>query len=179
MPVAERVRHAGPAWERARRAEAYPVIKTRRSVPGVLGLSRLVGLAALLGLAAIALFLLPGLLEVGERQNGSGGFGGGGGGGPTAGASQTAATPTFAPTPVPAPTAQVYSIKEGDTLSKVAKKFGLTLDQLLEANKDTIENPDRISVGDMIVIPVPLPDEVVGGSAAPEATPDGSPGPSP
>ena len=48
-------------------------------------------------------------------------------------------------------------IKEGDTLSKVARSFGLTLEELLAANKDTIKNPDRIVVGDEIIIPVPTP----------------------
>jgi LysM repeat protein len=59
----------------------------------------------------------------------------------------------------------VYVIKEGDTLSKVARSFGLTLDELLAANKETIKDPDRIVVGDEIVIPVPTPDEVGGGAS--------------
>ncbi len=68
------------------------------------------------------------------------------------------------PTPEPEPTPQTYVIKTGDTLSKIAKEFGLTVDQLLEANKDTIEDPDKISVGDEIIIPAPPPDEVEGGT---------------
>ena len=51
------------------------------------------------------------------------------------------------PTPIPEPTAQTYTIKTGDTLLKIAKKFGLTLDELLAANKATIKNPDKIKVG--------------------------------
>ena len=57
-------------------------------------------------------------------------------------------------------------IKEGDTLSKVARAFGLTLDELLAANTETIKDPDRIAVGDEIVIPVPATDEVDGGTAS-------------
>lgn len=74
------------------------------------------------------------------------------------------------PTPIPAPTPQVYTIKAGDTLSKIAKAFGVTVDDLLAANKDTIKNKDRIVVGNQITIPVPASDEVGGeasGSPAP------------
>jgi LysM repeat protein len=62
-------------------------------------------------------------------------------------------------------------IKEGDTLSKIAKRNGLTLDQLLAANKDTIKDPDLIAVGDQIIIPLPVPDEVSGGSPAASTAP--------
>ena len=62
------------------------------------------------------------------------------------------------------PTAQVYVIKAGDTLLKIAKKYKLTMDQLLAANKK-IKNPNKISVGDEIVIPVPPPAEVVDGAS--------------
>ena len=78
-------------------------------------------------------------------------------------AAATTASPD--PTPIPEPTAQTYTLKTGDTLLKIAKKFGLTLDQLLAANKDTIKDPDKIKVGQVIVIPVPPPDEVTDPSA--------------
>ena len=145
----------GPAWEGERRFEAYPQIRPGRSMPGMPGLPRLAVLAGALVVAALALFFLPAL------------FGVGGDGEPTATPSPTAvATPTPEPTPPPAPTPQVYVIKEGDTLSSVARAFGLTLDALLEANKDTIEDADRIVVGDEIIIPVPTTDEVDGGTAS-------------
>jgi LysM repeat protein len=130
-------------------------------MPGLPGRPRLAVLASALVIAAVVLFFLPDILGI---------FGGGG---PAATPTPTAAvaTPTPEPTPPPAPTPQVYVIKEGDTLSKIAKSFGLTLDELLAANKDTIEDPDRIAVGDEIVIPVPVPEEVGGGSAS------GSPAP--
>jgi LysM repeat protein len=62
-------------------------------------------------------------------------------------------------------------IKEGDTLSAIAREFGLTVEQLLAANEETIENPNLIAVGDEIIIPAPPPDEVEGGSAEPSAEP--------
>jgi len=45
------------------------------------------------------------------------------------------------------------------------------LDELLAANKDTIENPDLIAVGDEIIIPAPIPEEVPGGSAEESVAP--------
>jgi LysM repeat protein len=150
----EHVQHDGPSWEHARRYEAYPTIKTRAGFAGMPALPRIAVLAGALGIAALALFFLPALLGIG---------GGGGGASPSPSSSaQVSASPS--PTAVPEPTPQVYVIKEGDTLSKIAKRNDITLDQLLAANKDTIKDPDRISVGDEIIIPVPVPDEVSGGS---------------
>ena len=85
-----------------------------------------------------------------------------GGGGTASSASPSAAveSPSLSPTPVPAPTPQLYTIKAGDTLSRIARQFNVTLDALLAANKDTIKNPNRIRVGDEIIIPLPETEEV-------------------
>ncbi len=143
----------GPSWERLQRYEAYPTIRTRAGLPGV---PRVAVLAGALLIAALALFMLPALLGVG-------------GGGPTSSASPSGspavATPSPTITPVPEPTPQVYVIKEKDTLSKVANKFGIGLDELLAANPE-IKNPDKISVGQSIIIPLPAG---TGGSSATEA----------
>jgi len=136
---------AGPAWEGPRRAEAYPTIRSRASMPG---LPRIAVLAGALGIAALALFMLPALLGIG---------GGGGSPGASSSPSRPVATPSAEITPVPAPSAQVYVIKQKDTLSKVAKQFGLTIEELLAANPD-IKNPDKISIGQQIVIPLPSGD---------------------
>jgi nucleoid-associated protein YgaU len=156
---AERSGHDGPAWEGPRRYEAYPQIKARASMPGMPGIPRIALLAGALAIAALALFFLPALLGVG------------GGNDPETTPSPSAvATATPEPTPIPAPTPQVYTIKAGDTLSKIAKAFGVTVDDLLAANKDTIKNKDRIVVGNQITIPVPASNEVGGeasGSPAP------------
>ena len=144
-----------------KRYEAYPTIKTRAGLPDLPALPRIVVLAAALGVAALALFFLPALLGVG------------GGGGATAttspSASRPAATASSSPTALPAPTPQVYVIAAGDTLSRVAKKFGLTMEQLLAANKDTIKNPDVIAIGVRINIPVPPQDQFTNPSAEPSA----------
>ena len=139
-----------PSWEHPRRFEAYPTIKSRAAVPG---LPRLGIMAAAIGIAALALFLLPAVLGwFGEDR--------GGGGEPGASATPGGGVETASPEPTtpPAPTPQVYVIQSGDTLSSVATRFGVSLDDLLDANQDRIENPDRIAIGDQIIIPVPPPD---------------------
>jgi LysM repeat protein len=148
--------HDGPSWERARRYEAYPTIKTRVGVPGLPNLPRVLLLAGALGIAALALFFLPAFLGVGGGDDGAS---------PTPSAS-VAPSATPEPTPEPEPTPQVYVIEKGDTLLKIAKRYGVTLEALLAANKDTIKNPDKIKVGDEIIIPVPEPPEEVGEPSA-------------
>ena len=136
----------GPAWEEPRRFEAYPQIKSPVGLPNLSPL--LLGIAAL-GLAAVALFFLPALLGVGNDDDPTGS--------PTASASTpTDPTPTPEPTPTPAPTPTIHVVAEGDTLSKIAAQYGLTLEDLLAANEQ-ITNPNRISVGDEIIIPVAEP----------------------
>ncbi len=154
--------HDGPSWEQAKRYEAYPTIKTRAGLPGV---PRLAALAGALGIGALILFFLPALLGIG------GGGGAGSSASPTPSGSGVIATDSPEPTASAAPTQQTYTIKAGDTLNKIAKKFGLTVDQLLAANKQ-IKNPNKIAVGDVLVIPSVTPDEVTDPSAeAPSDSP--------
>lgn len=157
----ERVAQDGPAWERQRRYEAYPSIKTRAGLSGMPAIPTVGVLFGGVVLAAIILFFLPALLGVGGRDPG--------GVGSSAPPSIAVLTPTPAPTPIPDPTPQIYVIKSGDTLSRIAREFNVTLDALLEANKDRISNPNRIAVGDEIIIPVPVAEEVPG-EASPSAS---------
>jgi LysM repeat protein len=153
----ERERDAivGPAWERARRYEAYPTIRSRAGLPA---LPRLAVMAGALAIAAVAVFFLPALLGLGGDDPP---------GGSTAQPSASLASPSasLAPTQPPEPSAQVYLIKEGDTLSTVASSFGLTLEELLAANPDFAENPDQIQIGDEIIIPATPPSEFTDPSA--------------
>lgn len=48
---------------------------------------------------------------------------------------------------------EVYEIKKGDTLGKIAKHYGTTWQKIYEMNKDTIKNPDLIFPGQKIKIP--------------------------
>ena len=56
---------------------------------------------------------------------------------------------------------QTYTIEKGDTLSKIAKEhYGKAgaWHQIFEANRDTIDDPDRIFPGQVIKLPA-LPKE--------------------
>ncbi len=79
---------------------------------------------------------------------------------------------SLAPTTEPSPTAEptpaqvVYTVKAGDTLSRIAAKYKVTVDQILEANPK-IKNPNQIAAGDKIVIPQPVPSEIPDGEITP------------
>ena len=45
----------------------------------------------------------------------------------------------------------IYVVRSGDTLWKIAKRYGSTVDDIVRVNG--IENPDRINVGEKIYIP--------------------------
>ena len=58
------------------------------------------------------------------------------------------------PTPTPAPPTAapvIYVVKAGDTLSAIAKEFGVTVEALQEVN--AISDPRRLQVGQELVIP--------------------------
>ncbi len=48
---------------------------------------------------------------------------------------------------------QTYTVKAGDTLSKIAAQYGTTWQNIYEHNRDTIKNPDLIYPGQVIRIP--------------------------
>jgi len=143
----------GPDWERPRRYEAYPTIRTRVGMPQV---PRLAVMAGAILVLAIVLFLLPGFLNIG------------GGGTAAPGASASAPTASRAasraPTVPPAPTPTVYTVKKGDTLSKIASRNGLTLEELLAANPG-IKNPNKVGEGQQIIIPAPSGGPAAGGGS--------------
>ncbi|MGQ9553139.1 MAG: LysM peptidoglycan-binding domain-containing protein [Anaerolineae bacterium] len=70
---------------------------------------------------------------------------------PTATAT-VAPTATPLPTTTPTPAPVTYIVQAGDTLSQIAKNYGIALETLIAANA-SIENPSRISVGQIIIIP--------------------------
>ena len=49
-----------------------------------------------------------------------------------------------------------YTVKAGDTLSKIAARNGVTLAQLLQANPQ-VKDPNKISVGDVLNLPNGVP----------------------
>jgi LysM repeat protein len=154
--------HDAPSWERVRRYEAYPSIKARVGLPGAPQLPRIAVLVGALVVAALLLFLLPTFLNIGGRVTPPGA---------NTSPSAASASASLEPTPVPAPTPQIYTIKSGDALARIARRFGLTLEQILAANPE-IKDANRIKVGDKIVIPTPPPpEEVPAETTAPSASP--------
>ena len=53
----------------------------------------------------------------------------------------------------PLPTPRVYEVQAGDTLARIAARFDVSVDALVQAN--AISNPHRIQVGEVLVIPEP------------------------
>ncbi len=62
-------------------------------------------------------------------------------------------TPTPTPTPTPSPTPFEYTVRTADTLSEIAKRFGTTVEALMEANG--IETATGLRAGSRIIIVQP------------------------
>ena len=69
----------------------------------------------------------------------------------TPGTSQTPEGVVAAETPLPTPTPFTYTIQRGDTISSIALKFGVSMDDLLAANPEI--SPNAMSIGLAINIP--------------------------
>ena len=62
-------------------------------------------------------------------------------------------TPTpFIPTETPTPEAATHIVQTGDTLSSIARQYGLTANEIAQANN--INNPNQIFLGQELIIPV-------------------------
>ncbi len=146
----------GPAWERPKRYEAYPTLRTRMGLPELGGIPKVAVWGLLLLLAALFVFLFgPSLLGFGTDEGGSAGAT------PTPAATEQVTTEPETTVP-PVATPQVYIVAKGDLLSKIATKFGLTLEELMAANPQ-IKNPNKIAIGDEITIPVPVEEDASAG----------------
>jgi LysM repeat protein len=65
--------------------------------------------------------------------------------------SQTPESLIVANTPLPSPTPFTYTVKSGDTISSIALKFGVSMDDLQAANPEI--SPNAMSIGQVIKIP--------------------------
>lgn len=65
--------------------------------------------------------------------------------------SQTPDGLVAAETPLPSPTPFTYTVKSGDTISSIALKFGVSIDDLQAANPEI--SPNTMSIGQVIKIP--------------------------
>ncbi|MBI2304940.1 MAG: LysM peptidoglycan-binding domain-containing protein [Chloroflexi bacterium] len=62
-----------------------------------------------------------------------------------------ATIPIPQPTLAPSPTPVIYKVQAGDTLSKIAEKFGTTATAIAEANR--LEVMDRLQIDQELTIP--------------------------
>jgi LysM repeat protein len=62
-------------------------------------------------------------------------------------------TPTPTPTPTPGPSFRTYKVQPGDTLTRIAEKFGLKTWELLAANPGLKNNPNNVVTGAVLNIP--------------------------
>lgn len=63
---------------------------------------------------------------------------------------------------------ETYDIQPGDSLGKIAERFGVSVDELMALNG--IENPDHIEVGQTLTIPPPTPTTTLPASSTSSAT---------
>ena len=114
-----------------------------------------------IALAAAVLFSLPGLLGFGSP---------GAGASPSPSTPVRTAIPSVNSTPIPQPTLQIYLVKSGDTMSKIAGRFGIPLNDLIAANTQTVPAPNKLQLGQEIIIPAKAPPSVPGARDIPSAT---------
>jgi LysM repeat protein len=107
---------------------------------------------------AVSGFVVDGRLEWNSIQYSPSGSGGGGGGGSGAGFYQLnlSGTPVpfseAAPQPAPGFGANIYTVMDGDTLATIASTYGISIDELLQANGLT---EPIIYVDQQLIIPPP------------------------
>ncbi|NJM41050.1 MAG: LysM peptidoglycan-binding domain-containing protein [Anaerolineae bacterium] len=100
--------------------------------------------------------------------------------------SMPAAAPALAATAAPAadtntPTLITYTVKAGDVLGAIAEQFGISTQAILQANASTLTNPDRLQIGQLLIIPVSSEQAAPQTQSAPPAqtTTPGPPTPTP
>jgi nucleoid-associated protein YgaU len=133
-----------PTYERPRR-ESFPTRRTRTRFRNLSPLAlAAIGVLAL----ALLLFLAPGFL----RGIGSGSPGASQVAGAT-GSPSAAASTSPSPSPSPTPAASTYVVQPGDTLSQIAQRFDISLDELIAANEENLPDPNNLQIGDELIIP--------------------------
>lgn len=53
----------------------------------------------------------------------------------------------------PEAAANTYTVQSGDNLSKIGKKYGVSWNAIFEANRDKLDDPDKIYPGQELTIP--------------------------
>jgi peptidoglycan DL-endopeptidase LytE len=87
-------------------------------------------------------------------------------------ASSATLTGTTAPTGAgPAAPGNIYVVKTGDTLSKIARSHGVTISQLRAANPNSLKT-SRVNVGQKLKIPPPNPSQASTAGSNSQRTPN-------
>ena len=82
------------------------------------------------------------------------------------------ASATLAPSGTAQPEFESYQIQSGDTLSGIASRFGVSMDDILAVNE--LDDPDNLTVGEVLLIPlepIPTPSPIHTATAPPPASP--------
>ncbi len=53
----------------------------------------------------------------------------------------------------PQATTSTYTVQSGDSLSKIGAHYGISWQKIFDANRDKLENPDKIFPGQELIIP--------------------------
>jgi nucleoid-associated protein YgaU len=53
----------------------------------------------------------------------------------------------------PEATQQTYTVQSGDSLSRIGSKYGVSWQKIYEANRDKLDDPDKIFPGQELTIP--------------------------
>lgn len=53
----------------------------------------------------------------------------------------------------PEATSSTYTVQSGDNLSKIGAHYGISWQKIYDANRDKLDNPDKIFPGQELVIP--------------------------
>ncbi len=90
----------------------------------------------------------------------------------------TTITPTPIPTATPTPAWLSYTIRAGDTIGAIARRFGISEEELLRANDLSPQDVTSLQIGDVIVLPgllqaTPTPTPTSVFTETPSATPAG------
>jgi LysM repeat protein len=48
---------------------------------------------------------------------------------------------------------QTYTVQSGDSLSKIGERYGVSWQKIFDANRDKLDNPDKIFPGQELTIP--------------------------
>lgn len=53
----------------------------------------------------------------------------------------------------PEATSSTYTVQSGDSLSKIGTHYGISWQKIYDANRDKLDNPDKIFPGQELIIP--------------------------